>query len=63
MPYQDQLLYSQKIWQFGSLCNNRQIKISQNFLLVYTVLNLILCIDLKNTCFSGKGRQSLIYII
>ena len=27
--------YSRKIWQFGGLCYNRQIKIRQNFLLTY----------------------------
>ncbi|MCG8620484.1 MAG: hypothetical protein MJE68_00610 [Proteobacteria bacterium] len=29
------LPYSRKIWQFGGLYYNRQIKIRQNFLLVY----------------------------
>ena len=29
--------YSQKIWRFGSLCYNCQIKIHQNFLLAYYI--------------------------
>ena len=35
------ILYSRKIWRFGGLCYNRQIKIRQNFLLAYICMAIL----------------------
>ena len=55
---QKSIPYSRKIWQFGGLHYNRQIKISQNFLLAYIHVFMVIpyrTAKFKYSCNSDFG--------
>ena len=52
IPYNQKIWRGIKIWQFGSLYYNRQIKIRQNFLLAY---NMCMAIPYRTTKFKSAN--------